>query len=106
MTEVNNGQTKVYTTTVEHTSNMWVTLTSNGVTTVVQTTFAQRFTSQYDHIASAKTGSIGLGTIKGSVGVIKSDLEYTLSSTGGAPQASIVDRSFFLSLVAFLMWFL
>ncbi|CAR26865.1 hypothetical protein ZYGR_0I01370 [Zygosaccharomyces rouxii] len=106
MTQMKDGKTNVYTTTKEHTSNMWVTIPYKGSSTVVQTTFAQRFASMYDKVASPKQGSVGLGSISGTIGVVKSQMKYTLSSSNGVAPQVFSDRSMFFPLVAFFMWFL
>lgn len=52
---------------------------AGGVATV-QTTYSQRFTSFYSTIATPATGSVGLGTISGTVGTVKTNNFLTVSN--------------------------
>lgn len=98
---VTEGTTKTYTSSREKTSNLWVTIVTNGNTVVVQTTFAQRFTSQYDTVASPSSGSVGLGTISGTIGRVRTDMQSTVSGN-----AAVFGTSFFVSMLAFVAMFL
>lgn len=57
---------------------IWITVTSNGALATISTTFIQRFSTQYSTIAQPSSGSIGLGTISGQVGVVKSPYQTTI----------------------------
>lgn len=50
---------------------IWITVTTNGALATISTTYIQRFSTQYSTIAQPSSGSIGLGTISGEVGVVK-----------------------------------
>lgn len=59
---------------------IWVTDTdSAGVTVTTQSPYFQTFTSMYDQIASYSSGSIGLGSLEGSVGGIRTYERVTIS---------------------------
>ncbi|KAK9256259.1 hypothetical protein V1507DRAFT_383158 [Lipomyces tetrasporus] len=64
---------------------VWVTVTTtvNGVlrTTTPSTPFTQAFTSMYTSFNNPSSGSIGLGTHTGTIGVVKTPAE-TSSSAG------------------------
>ncbi|KAK9487957.1 hypothetical protein V1527DRAFT_458961 [Lipomyces starkeyi] len=65
---------------------IWVTVTStlgNGVivTTTIQTPFTQTFSSMYTSFYAPSSGSIGLGSHTGIIGVVKTPSE-TSSSAG------------------------
>lgn len=68
-----------YTTTRAKTS-MYVTLTVQSMVEVIQTTFAQRFKTMYSSTFSGSSGSIGLGTLSGEIGKVRSS--YTYSQVG------------------------
>lgn len=76
------GTTKTYTTTRANTK-MWVTIVTMGQTTVIQTTFVQRFSKQYSEIASPSSGSIGLGSYTGEVGLVHSTQYLTIGTNMG-----------------------
>lgn len=57
---------------------VWITVTTNGALTTISTTFIQRFSSQYSTIAQPSSGSIGLGTISGKIGVVKTEYQTTI----------------------------
>ncbi|CCF56289.1 hypothetical protein KAFR_0A08550 [Kazachstania africana CBS 2517] len=76
---VTEGTTKTYTSLRDPTS-IYVTITTEGVTLVVQTTYGQAFSSQYTAVATPSSGSIGLGTIEGTVGVVKPAMYYTVTN--------------------------
>ncbi|CAI4050900.1 hypothetical protein SUVZ_14G0130 [Saccharomyces uvarum] len=102
---VTEGTTATYTTARAPTS-MWVTVVRQGNTITVQTTFVQRFSSQYSAVASPSVGSIGLGSLTGSVGVIKSAMKKTVSHN----EAQHLNMNSFTSilggLLTVLIWFL
>ncbi|CCF56290.1 hypothetical protein KAFR_0A08560 [Kazachstania africana CBS 2517] len=97
MYTITEGTTKTYTSSRSATS-IWVTVVSAGVTITVQTTFAQRFSSQYTAVASPSSGSVGLGSISGSVGYVKSTLEYTI--TDGANGMRLLNSGSAVGLIA------
>ncbi|AWU75760.1 uncharacterized protein C5L36_0B09980 [Pichia kudriavzevii] len=47
---------------------VWITTTSGAVTVVYSSGWVQTFTDMYSTVQSVPTGSIGLGTLKGTVG--------------------------------------
>ncbi|KOG96860.1 Kre1p [Saccharomyces eubayanus] len=102
---VTEGTTATYTTARAPTS-MWVTVVRQGNTITVQTTFVQRFSSQYATVASPSAGSIGLGSLSGTVGVIKSAMKKTVSHN----EAQHLNMKSFTStlggLLTVLIWFL
>ncbi|KAH3898674.1 uncharacterized protein SCODWIG_01016 [Saccharomycodes ludwigii] len=73
-----------YTTTRGKTSNLWVTIVTFGQTTVIQTTFAQRFTTQYSALSTPSSGAIGLGTLSGEVGITQTDRQITITPSNAA----------------------
>lgn len=85
---------------------MWVTVVRQGNTIVVMTTFAQRFASFYTSVATPSSGSIGLGSISGTVGVARTSLEVTIKAGSGGILQSAYGSSFLVSLFAFFIWFL
>lgn len=98
------GTTKTVTSKRQPTSGMWVTITKNGRTTAVQTTWIQKFSSQYSKLAEPSSGSVGMGTLSGSVGIVKPKIESTISSA-----EAFVFRpatSFTSALITFLMLFI
>ncbi|KAK9448735.1 uncharacterized protein V1518DRAFT_427882 [Limtongia smithiae] len=75
-TEAASSTSSATTSTTTAETLIWVTVTgtdSNGLlyTSTVETPFTQTFYSMYTSISSPKSGSIGLGTISGSVGAVK-----------------------------------
>jgi hypothetical protein len=57
-------------------TSVWVTATlANGALTTTLSEYVQSFPTFYSTIASPKSGSIGMGTITGQVGVVK-PIEY------------------------------
>lgn len=85
---ITEGTTKTYTTTRAPTV-MWVTITTNDFAVVLQTTYIQRFTTQYSGSATYSVGSVGLGSIQGTVGVTKT----TSVSSIGLGKAVVVNSS-------------
>ena len=77
------GTTKTYTSKRQRTT-IYATVVVSGVTHVYSTTFAQRFSSQYTAVAEPSSGSVGLGTLTGTVGVIKTNMKTTIKYNGGA----------------------
>ncbi|CAG99989.1 Kre1p [Kluyveromyces lactis] len=67
------------TTSKRQPTSIWVTKTISGVTTAFETPFYQKFSSQYTAVSSASSGSVGLGTLSGTVGVVKSKIVTTIS---------------------------
>lgn len=102
---ITEGTTATYTTEMAATS-MWVTVVRQGNTIVMKTTFAQRFASLYTSVAVPSSGSVGLGTISGTVGVARTSLEVTIKDGSGPILQSTYGYSFLASLFAFFMWFL
>ncbi|OBA19440.1 hypothetical protein METBIDRAFT_214055 [Metschnikowia bicuspidata var. bicuspidata NRRL YB-4993] len=69
-------------TTAATTTLVWVTGTnSNGVTVTTQSAYTQQFTSFYTSVALPSSGSIGIGTESGTVGVIRT---YSYTTINGA----------------------
>ncbi|SCV00682.1 LAMI_0G06634g1_1 [Lachancea mirantina] len=90
--------TTTYTTTRGPTV-IWVTLTRSGQVLTVSTTFAQRFASQFSTTAQPSSGSIGLGTISGEVGYVKSTQYLTITNGGNSNRISMAS-----GFLAFLLW--
>lgn len=62
-------------------TTIWVTITTNGALATVQTTFHQTFMSTYSEATlSAAAGSIGLGSISGDTGNIRSYSQTTVAA--------------------------
>lgn len=101
---ITEGTTKTYTSSRPQTSNMWVTVVRQGHTVVIQTTFAQRFTSQYIAEATPLSGSIGLGSLSGTVGGVRSDMQLTIE-LGNAQRLEYQRFSPLLSVLAFVLYF-
>lgn len=74
---VTQGTTKTYTSSRAHTT-IYATVVISGQTIVRSTTFAQRFSSQYTAVAVPSSGSIGLGSLTGTIGVIKTNMKTTI----------------------------
>ncbi|KAG0672234.1 hypothetical protein C6P45_003709 [Maudiozyma exigua] len=74
---VTQGTTKVYTSLRARTT-IYATVVVSGQTIVRSTTFAQRFSSQYTAVAVPSSGSIGLGSLTGTIGVIKTNMKTTI----------------------------
>ncbi|QLG73678.1 hypothetical protein HG535_0F01890 [Zygotorulaspora mrakii] len=100
---ITEGTTRTYTSSRGRTSDMWVTVVRGGHTVVVQTTFAQRFTSQYAVEARPSSGSIGLGTISGTIGQVRSDMRETVRY-GNAPRIFSIGLLPLASTFAFLIY--
>ncbi|KAG5420668.1 hypothetical protein I9W82_002549 [Candida metapsilosis] len=66
-------------------TSVWVTGTdSNGVTKTTQSIYYQTFKSAYTEAQeTASSGSVGLGSLSGSVGHIRTYDRTTISSAGG-----------------------
>lgn len=65
-------------------TTIWVTITTNGELATVQTTFVQSFMTTYESVTlSVAAGSIGLGSLSGDTGNIRT---YSQTTVGGANQ--------------------
>ena len=102
---ITEGTTSTYTTTRAPTS-MWVTVVRQGNTITVQTTFVQRFSSQYVTVASPSVGSIGMGTLTGTIGVVKSAMKKTVSHNKAQHLSMSSFTSILGGLLTVLIWFL
>ncbi|KAM9893456.1 hypothetical protein OXX79_009331 [Metschnikowia pulcherrima] len=61
---------------------VWVTGTDqNGVTQTTQSAYTQTFTSFYVSVVSPSSGNVGVGSITGTVGAVRT---YTQSTVNGA----------------------
>ncbi|QBM90689.1 Killer toxin-resistance protein 1 [Metschnikowia aff. pulcherrima] len=61
---------------------VWVTGTDqNGVTQTTQSAYTQAFTSFYVSVVSPSSGNVGVGSITGTVGAVRT---YTQSTVNGA----------------------
>ncbi|XBW38415.1 hypothetical protein QEN19_004003 [Hanseniaspora menglaensis] len=90
-------------TTKRAKTSMWVTLAVGQYTEVIETTFAQRFKTLYSSSFEGSSGSIGLGTYTGSIGVVKSSLVITNPSN----KAGIMNSKGYLTgLIASLLMYL
>lgn len=86
-------------TTERGATSMWVTITTNGNTIGVQTTYVQRFTTQYSNVPSPSSGSIGLGTLTGTIGIIKEPLELTISNDAGTLKLPLTIGSLIIAAI-------
>lgn len=84
--DTNTETTGTETTTAassESPTLVWVTGTdSAGITRTTQSTFYQTFRPSYTETETYASGSIGMGTISGEVGSIRSYTETTISQGG------------------------
>ncbi|SMN19492.1 similar to Saccharomyces cerevisiae YNL322C KRE1 Cell wall glycoprotein involved in beta-glucan assembly [Maudiozyma saulgeensis] len=80
---VTQGTTKTYTSLRAHTT-IYATVVISGQTIVRSTTFAQRFSSQYTAVAVPSSGSIGLGSLTGTIGVVKTNMKTTIKYNNGS----------------------
>lgn len=60
-------------------TSVWATGLLNGATTVTLSPFTQVFKPMYSTVQVPKAGSIGLGTISGTVGIVKPPAYKTVS---------------------------
>ena len=81
---------------------MWVTVTTDGYVTVFETTFAQRFTSQYSASLVPSSGSVGMGTLTGTFGVVKDELKVTYADNAISNSAR---KGLFMTLLTSIMTF-
>lgn len=71
------------TTTSKVVTTVWVTLTSNGKLTTASSLYSQTFTIYHTTAtADAASGSMGLGSIQGSVGGVRTYDQTTITSNG------------------------
>lgn len=83
---------------------VWVTITTNGAVATVSTTFIQRYSSQYNTVAVPSSGSIGLGSLTGKIGVVKTEFQSTMKYNNNG---FIIQYSPVWSFIAFLLsWLL
>ena len=69
---------------------VWATGTNEaGVTTVTQSAYTQEFSSMYDEVAEPSSGQIGLGSISGNVGDIRSYEHTTVTQQNSACSKNI-----------------
>lgn len=88
-------------------TTIWKTITTNGNTAVVKTKFSQLFMKTYqpDDVKTddVKSGNVGLGSISGKVGDVRSYEHTTITqSNGGLTQASLVSGGI-LGILGFLL---
>ncbi|CCG23105.1 Kre1 protein [Candida orthopsilosis Co 90-125] len=83
------------TKTSQSNTSVWVTGTdASGITRTTQSVFSQSFKSAYTEAEETpSSGSVGLGSLSGSVGHIRTYDRTTISS-GGAGEAVAVGRNF------------
>lgn len=72
------------TTTAKPTpTSVYVTITTNGKVTVIQTEYKQTFMSTFsDNQHSVPAGNVGLGSLSGSVGGVRSYQQTTVGNGG------------------------
>lgn len=82
-----NGDAGTTQTTSTARTTVWVTITTNGALATVQTIYSQLFMSTYTNEVSSyvQQGSIGLGSLSGTVGGTRT---YTSSTINGGEQVS------------------
>lgn len=61
---------------------VWVTGTTKGIVTVTQSPYTQKFAKMFSATDDAKSGGIGLGTLSGTVGDIRTYTQVTVSEGG------------------------
>ncbi|WEJ94071.1 killer toxin resistant protein [Yamadazyma tenuis] len=72
---------------------VWATGTISGKLTTYQSIYRQKFTSMYEEVSSPVSGSMGLGSLSGQVGQIRTYDQTTITATNGASPG----RAFLLS---------
>lgn len=73
------------TTTSQVKTTAWITLTTKGYTTTIPTLYSQTFPSAYgDGDTSAASGEIGLGSLSGTVGVVRTYDQTTIDNAAGS----------------------
>ncbi|CAI6856281.1 ANL_collapsed_G0044500.mRNA.1.CDS.1 [Saccharomyces cerevisiae] len=102
---ITEGTTSTYTTTRAPTS-MWVTVVRQGNTITVQTTLSSVSPPSTVTVASPSVGSIGMGTLTGTVGVIKSAIKKTVSHNEAQHLGMSSFTSILGGLLTVLIWFL
>ncbi|CCK72618.1 Kre1p KNAG_0K02550 [Huiozyma naganishii CBS 8797] len=85
---------------------IYVTITRDGAVMTPSTTFIQRFSSQYTSVATFASGSIGLGSISGRIGVVKTNLQSTIDNNRGANSFHLQATSLFGAFILLLSWVL
>lgn len=67
---------------------IWVTITrSDGALATVETPYSQSFATFYSEVATVPSGSIGIGSISGTVGEIRTYLQTTINA---APKLGVL----------------
>ena len=61
---------------------VWVTGTTNGKLSVTQSPYTQKFPKMFSTTADAKSGGVGMGTLSGTVGDIRTYTKVTVSEGG------------------------
>jgi len=81
-TTLTTDSSTITTTTISHSPTLiWVTGTnSEGVTKTTESIYTQKFSSFYSTVAVPPSGSIGLGTISGTVGTVRTYPIVTFNS--------------------------
>ncbi|SCU84310.1 LAME_0C08988g1_1 [Lachancea meyersii CBS 8951] len=82
---------------------VWVTYTTAGRTITSSTTFVQRYTSTYSVIAEPSSGSIGMGSLTGDVGQVKSAGVVTVSNGAADMAATVPLVGGVLALISWLL---
>lgn len=78
------AETSSTTSSTKTTTLVWVTGTdSAGLTATTQSAYTQKFSSMYTSVATYESGSIGLGSLSGEVGDIRTYDQYTVSQANG-----------------------
>lgn len=75
------------TTTKASSTTIWITTTVKGEKTAMQTPYEQSFKTTYSTAADegdVKSGGIGLGSVSGNVGDVRSYEHTTVGQTNGA----------------------
>lgn len=84
------------TTTAKSTSAtiVWVTVTTNGALATVKSTYLQSFVETYTAAtASASAGTVGMGSISGSVGGVRTYEHTTITGGAGNIEGSVYGRA-------------
>lgn len=76
-------------------TTVWVTITTDGATATVKTIWVQSFMSTYtEATSSAAAGSVGLGSLSGLVGGVRSYSETTITNGGAVVYSGVVGFAF------------
>lgn len=93
------------TTSATTTTLVWVTVTQSGKLATIQTAFKQEFKSTYTsaETSDVKSGEVGLGTLSGNIGEVRSYERTTISANDGILNAgstsALMGMAVFLGMI-------